>query len=126
MYNKAFIIGNLTRDPEMRYTTAGIPVTRFTVAVNRRFGEKEEVDFIRVVTWRKQAEFCGEYLSKGRMVAVEGRLQIDSYEKDGKRRSTSEVIADNVQVLSRKDGGEGNPIAEPSASSTEEVDDIPF
>ncbi|MEK6557456.1 MAG: single-stranded DNA-binding protein [Candidatus Margulisiibacteriota bacterium] len=125
MYNKAFLIGNLTRDPEMRYTTGGIPVTRFTIAINRRFGEKEEVDFIRVVTWRKQAEFCGEYLSKGKMVAVEGRLQVDSYEKDGKRRYTSEIVADNVQFLSRKDGEQGVALSAQS-SGTEPVDDIPF
>lgn len=104
MYNKVFLIGNLTRDPEMRYTSAGIPVTRFTIAVNRVFkSEQQDVDFIRIVTWRKLAEICGEYLLKGRTVAVEGYLQIDEYERDGKKKSSSAVVADRVEMLNRKD-----------------------
>ena len=104
MYNKVFLIGNLTRDPEMRYTTSGIPVTRFTIAVNRWSGksENEQADFLRVQTWRKLAEICSEYLSKGKTVAVEGSLRIDSFEKDGKQRFSAEIQADNVQILSKK------------------------
>jgi single-strand DNA-binding protein len=106
LYNKAFFIGNLTRDPEMRYTPSGIAVTRFTVAVNRNFkkdGEqKSETDFIRIVAWRRLAEICGEFLKKGSAVYVEGRLQIDTYEKDGEKKTSVEVVADNMQILSKK------------------------
>jgi single-strand DNA-binding protein len=104
MLNKAFLIGRLVRDPEMRVTLSGITVTRFTIAVDRirknENGEKQ-ADFIRVVAWRRLGEICGEYLKKGKLVAVEGRLQLDTYEKDGQRRSTAEIVADNLQMLDR-------------------------
>jgi single-strand DNA-binding protein len=121
MYNKAFLIGNLTRDPELRYTPSGIPVARFAIAINRikRKGAAEgeegagEVDFINIVAWRRLAEICGEYLKKGRPVAIEGRLQIRSYTgRDGQKRTMSEVIADNMQMLGKKPG-------EPAASNNE-------
>jgi single-strand DNA-binding protein len=107
MYNKVFLIGNLVRDPDLRYTPSGIPVARFTVAVNhiRRKGEgedKNEVDFINVVAWRRLAEICGEFLKKGRPVAIEGRLQIRDFEKAGEKRTMVEVVADNMQMLGRK------------------------
>ena len=121
MYNKVFLIGNLTRDPEMRYTTAGIPVTKFSMAVNRR--GKDEVDFFNIVAWRKLAEICGEYLSKGKKVSIEGRLEIDSYEKDGKQRIWAQIIADDVQILSRKDEDGKSEVASSSAAPDE---DIPF
>jgi single-strand DNA-binding protein len=110
MYNKALVIGNLTRDPEMRYTPGGVAVTRFTVAVNRTFkkasGETQnEADFIRVVAWRKLAEICGEFLKKGTPVYVEGRLQIDNYEKNGEKRISAEIVADNMQMLGKKSDG---------------------
>lgn len=125
MYNKVFIIGNLTADPELRYTPSGIPVVSFTVAVNRPqkkdADRKEAVDFIRVVAWRRLAEICGEYLKKGRPVAVEGRLQIRSFVgKDGENRTMAEVVADGMQMLGRK--GEASAPA-PSAATEE---DIPF
>ena len=122
MYNKVFLIGNLARDPEMRYTTAGIPVTKFSVAVNRR-GGKDEVDFFNIVAWRKLAEICGEYLSKGKKVSIEGRLEIDTYEKEGKQRIWAQIIADDVQILSRKD--EDTRSEEPSASTATE-EEVPF
>lgn len=104
MYNKAFLIGNLTKDPELRYTPSGIPVARFTVAVNRirkrKIEGEGEVDFINVVAWRRLAEICGEFLKKGRLVAVEGRLQIRSFTgRDGQPRTMAEVVADNMQML---------------------------
>lgn len=110
MYNKAFLIGNLTRDPELRYTTAGIPVAKFAIAVNRfkkGGGEDgaggQDVDFINIVAWRRLAEICGEYLKKGRPVAIEGRLQIRTYDsKTGEKRTMAEVVADNLQMLGRK------------------------
>ena len=106
MYNKATLIGRLTRDPEMRTTSSGISVTRFTIAVDRfrrnENGEKT-ADFIRVVAWRRLAEIAGQYLKKGKLVAVEGPLQVDTYEKDGIKRESAEVIADNFQMLDRAD-----------------------
>jgi single-strand DNA-binding protein len=103
--NKVFLIGNLTRDPELRYIPSGSAVATFTVAVNRVFksqtGEKkEQVSFIRVVVWGRRAEVSGEYLSKGSPVFVEGRLQSREWEtQDGQKRSTIEVVADNIQFL---------------------------
>lgn len=109
MYNKVFLIGNLTRDPELRYTPSGIPVARFAIAVNRvrrkdAGGENsQDVDFINIVAWRRLAEICGEFLKKGRPVAIEGRLQIRSYEtKAGEKKTMTEVVADNMQMLGKK------------------------
>lgn len=110
-FNKVLLMGNLTRDPELRYLTTGRAVTSFSVACNRAFktqsGEKkEEVTFIRVVTWDKRAEVCNEYLKKGSPVFVEGRLQSRTWEaQDGSKRSAVEVVASNVQFLSRSGGG---------------------
>ena len=104
--NKVFLIGRLTRDPELRYTNANVPVARFTVAVNRTFtnqaGERE-ADFINVVVWRKQAENVKNYLKQGSQIAIDGRIQTGSYDaQDGTKRYTTEVIADNVQFLDTK------------------------
>ena len=103
--NRVILIGNLTRDPELRYTPDGTPVVNFTLAVNRPFLNQEKergVDFIPVVAWRKQAERCSEYLTKGSQVAVDGRLQVRSYEdKDGIKRRVTEVIAWRVEFLQR-------------------------
>jgi len=127
-FNKVLLIGNLTRDPELRYLPSGQAVATFTVAVNRVYkdnaGErKEEVSFIRVVTWARRAEVCNEYLKKGSPAFVEGRLQSRSWEaKDGTKRNTIEVIAQNVQFLGR---GGGQAQSKPSAKTPEEtiVDD---
>jgi single-strand DNA-binding protein len=105
--NRVFLIGNLTRDPELRYIPSGQAVTTFTIAVNRVYtagtGErKEDTSFIRVVVWARRAEVCNEYLRKGSPVFVEGRLQSRSWEApDGAKRSSIEVVANNVQFLSR-------------------------
>jgi single-strand DNA-binding protein len=111
-FNRVFLIGNLTRDPELRYIPSGQAVTSFTVATNRTYttpsGEKkEEASFIRVVTWGRSAEVCNEYLKKGSPVFVEGRLQSRSWQaQDGSKRSSIEVIAMRVQFLgSGKSGG---------------------
>lgn len=104
MLNRSILIGRLTRDPDLRYTPAGVAVTQFTLAVDRPFsnnGEKES-DFIPVVTWRQLAETCANYLRKGRLCAVEGRIQVRNYENnEGKRVYVTEVIADNVRFLER-------------------------
>lgn len=105
-FNKVMLMGNLTRDPELRYIPSGQAVTTFTIAVNRSYAsqqgeKKEEVSFIRCVVWARRAEVCNEYLKKGSPVFVEGRLQSRSWEaQDGSKRSTLEVIAQNVQFLS--------------------------
>ncbi len=103
MLNKIILIGRLTRDPELRYTPSGTAVCNFSLAVERNYtnrdGEKE-VDFIDIVVWRRQAENCANHLAKGRLVAVEGRLQLSSYEnKEGQKVRVTEVVANNVQFL---------------------------
>lgn len=103
MLNRSVLIGRLTRDPELQYTPNGIAVTKFTLAVDRPFtsqsGERE-ADFIPIVVWRQAAEACANYLAKGRLVAVEGRIQVRNYENnEGKRVYITEVIADNVRFL---------------------------
>jgi single-strand DNA-binding protein len=121
-FNKVLLMGNLTRDPELRYVPSGTAVATFTIAVNRVYtsqaGEKkEEVAFIKIVVWGRRAEVCGEYLSKGSPVFVEGRLQSRSWEgQDGQKRSTMEVIADNVQFL-RSGSGEKPQDASPKADA---------
>lgn len=124
--NKVFIIGNLTRDPELRYLPSGQAVATFTVAANRVYkdanGErKEEVSFIRVVVWARRAEVCNEYLKKGSPVFVEGRLQSRSWEaNDGSKRNTIEVVAQNVQFLGR---GSGRTEAAAQAAPAETIID---
>ena len=104
--NKIVLIGRLTRDVELRYTESQTPVATFSLAVNRNFtnqsGEKE-ADFINIVVWRKQAENCKNYLSKGSQVAVEGRIQTRNYDdKDGKKVYITEVVAESVEFLNTK------------------------
>ncbi|MDD2211747.1 MAG: single-stranded DNA-binding protein [Clostridia bacterium] len=106
MLNCAVLIGRLTKDPELRYTPSGVAVASFTLAVDRSWlnqqGEKE-ADFIPIVVWRKQAESCANYIGKGSLVAVQGRIQVRTYEaKDGQRRWVTEVIADNVRFLDKR------------------------
>jgi single-strand DNA-binding protein len=103
MLNKVILIGRLTRQPELRYTTNGVGVATFTLAIDREYknqrGEKE-ADFIRIVVWNKLAEICANNLGKGRLVAIEGRLQVRSYDTpDGQKRQVSEVVAENVRFL---------------------------
>lgn len=107
--NKVFLIGRLTRDPELRYTGSNIPVASFSLAVNRNYtsqsGERE-ADFINIVVWRKQAENVKNYLQQGSQVAIDGRIQTRTYDdKDGNKRYITEVIADNVEFLGSKSSG---------------------
>ena len=108
--NKVLLIGNLTRDPELRYVPSGSAVTSFTIAMNRVYklqtGEKkEEVSFVRIVVWGRLAEVCNDYLKKGRPVFVEGRLQSRSWEgTDGQKKNALEVIATNIQFLNAGTG----------------------
>ncbi|NLL48472.1 MAG: single-stranded DNA-binding protein [Firmicutes bacterium] len=128
MLNKVILIGRLVADPQLRYTQSGIAVTNFTLAVDRPFtsqGGDREADFIDIVTWRKLAEVCANHLSKGRLVAVEGRLQIRSYDdQNGIRRKAAEIVADNVRFLDRaQDGGS---VESADGPPEPEFDDIPF
>ena len=123
--NHIVLIGRLTRDPELRYTPNGVAVANFDLAVDRpttnQQGERE-TDFIRIVVWQKQAEHCANYLKKGRLVGVEGRLQIRSYEtQDGQKRRVAEVIANFVQFLDRN---REDTSSNPSPSKPENNDDL--
>src|SRR5580700_2019599 len=107
-YNKIILVGNLTRDPEIRYVGSGAAVTKFTLAVNRRSKQQEETDFIDMVAWDKLAETCNTYLKKGMSVLVEGRLSIRSYEtKEGEKRKATEVVINVMQMLDRANRGAG-------------------
>lgn len=128
MLNKIILIGRLTDDPELRYTPNGVAVANFSLAVERPYTNQEgerDVDFIDIVVWRKQAENCANHLGKGRLVAVEGRLQIRSYENnEGQRRRVSEVVANNVRFL---DWPSDDRSQQGQADNLEEDDiDVPF
>ncbi|WP_166245829.1 single-stranded DNA-binding protein [Paenibacillus turpanensis] len=107
MLNRVVLIGRLTKDPELRYTPAGVAVAQFTLAVNRTYSNQQgerEADFIPIVTWRGLAENCANFLRKGRLAAVEGRLQVRSYDNnEGKRVYVTEVVADDVRFLESRD-----------------------
>ena len=134
MYNKVILIGNLTKDPELRYTPQGTPVTSFRLAVNYRYKQsasggddmKQETLFIDNVIFGKQAESCSKYLNKGSSVLVEGRLQERRWESDGQQKSKFEIIAQSVRFLSRKTGPE-ELVTEGDTVPPEETTDLePF
>lgn len=132
MLNRVILIGRLTRDPELRYTPNGTPVTRFTLAVDRgrknQQGEKE-TDFIRCSTWSKQAEIVANYVQKGRLVAVEGSLRINEVEQDGQRRQYVEVVCNTVQFLDRgkdQQSATGNDFMNFGQEVDPHSDDVPF
>jgi len=134
MLNQVVLIGRLTRDPELRYTPGnGVPVATFTLAVDRPFTNQQgerEADFINIVTWRKLAENCANYLKKGSLAAVTGRLQIRSYDDNqGIRRKTSEVVADDVRFLDRGRGSDESQVGS-EGPNVDDIDisgdDVPF
>jgi single-strand DNA-binding protein len=121
--NRIILIGRLTQDPELKYTQNGTAVATFTLAVNRRF-KRDEADFIPIVVWNKPAENCASYLGKGSQVAVEGRLQVRSYEtQEGQRRYVTEVVAENVEFLG-KSGSSNTAKPAPARESTDEWDKL--
>lgn len=132
MLNRIVLVGRLTRDPELRYTPNGVPVANFTLAVDRGFANQQgerQTDFIDIVVWRKLAELCGQYLGKGRLVALEGRLQIRSYEtQEGQKRKVAEVVADNIRFLDKGRGddrsGEGQEHAPGISDQDRDEDDL--
>lgn len=142
MINRTVLVGRLTKDPELKYTPSGVPMVRFTLAVNRPFsnqqGEKE-ADFINCIAWRKQAENLSNFMKKGNMVGIEGRIQTGSFEgQDGKRVFTTDVIADSIQFLEARGGGNGSqgqqnhnrtdqdPFANNKGPIEVNSDDLPF
>jgi single-strand DNA-binding protein len=124
--NKVFLIGNLTRDPELRVTPKGTSICTFGIAVNRQFRDesgasRDETTFVDVEAWGKQGELCSKYLAKGNPCMVEGRLRLDSWEsKTGEKRSKLKVVLDNVQFLSR---GGGAPASQDAHSEPGEAQD---
>lgn len=125
MLNRSILIGRLTKDPELRYTPSGVATASFTLAVERPFktnGQKE-TDFIPIVTWRQTAESCANYLSKGRLCAIEGRIQVRNYEKEGRRIYITEVVADNVRFLESKNQSEQKSNSNQSQSNNNPFDD---
>lgn len=135
MINRVILVGRLTRDPELRYTPSGVAVANFTIAVNRPFSNQQgerEADFIQAVAWRKVAENTANYVGKGSLVGIDGRLQTRSYEKDGQRHYITEVVADSVQFLEPKKGSNsgGNSRAgyesSKPQSAPKQADDHPF
>jgi single-strand DNA-binding protein len=142
-YNKVMLLGNLTRDPEVKYTPKGTAVTELGLAVNRTYttdgGEKrEETTFVDITMWGRQAEIAGEYLKKGRPLFVEGRLQLDTWDdkQTGQKRSKLRVVCENFQMLGSRDGGGegggggrssgGRSPAKSAPADEPSDDDIPF
>jgi len=146
--NKAILVGNLGSDPEVRYTPSGRPVATFNIATNERWtdkstGEKQErTEWHRIVAWGRLGEICGEYLSKGKQIYIEGRIQTRSWEdRDGNKRYTTEIVAQTMQMLGRRGevgdfnegtgrdfnsgGGDTPPIHE-GPTGPDDDDDIPF
>ena len=135
MFNKVILVGRMANDPELKYTPSGVAVSTFRVAVNRPFQNAQgtrEADFLDVVAWRQQAEFAANYLGKGRLVLVEGRIQVRSYDtQDGQRRKVWEIVSDNLRGLDRPresgDSGGGTTVAPPGAGGAEDAAfDDPF
>ncbi|BFH10962.1 single-stranded DNA-binding protein [Paenibacillus melissococcoides] len=120
MLNRVILIGRLVRDPELRYTPNGVAVTQMTLAVDRPFANgqgEREADFIPIVTWRQLAETCANYLRKGRLTAIEGRIQVRHYDNnEGKRVYVTEVIADHVRFLESQNSRNGNGRGDQSGS----------
>ena len=131
--NKVQLIGNLGRDPELKYTSAGVAVATFSIATSDSWKDQEgntqeRTEWHNIVAWRKLAEICGEWLKKGKRVYIEGRLQTRSYEKDGVKKYTTEIVADQLIMLDGAPkagtGGDAEAVA-PDASPAKE-DDLPF
>nr|WP_027725624.1 single-stranded DNA-binding protein [Tuberibacillus calidus] len=123
MINRVILVGRLTRDPELRYTPSGVAVANFTIAVNRPFTNQQgerEADFIQIVVWRRQAENVANFVGKGSLVGIDGRLQTRSYDNsEGRRVYVTEVVADNVQFLEPKGARGQAPAMNPSSFTSQ-------
>ena len=130
MLNNAVVMGRICNDIEVRKTPSGVSVCRFTVAVDRNFkqGEERQTDFIDILAWKGTADFIGKYFQKGQMIAIQGAIQTGSYEKDGVKRNTFDIIANNVSFCGDK--SESKPAAKEDdpllIDADEDMDDLPF
>ena len=133
--NRVMLIGRLTANPELRYTASNVPFARFSLAVNRTFSNgngERQTDFLNIIVWRKQAENVCNYLNKGSLVSVEGRIQTGSYDdKDGNKRYTTDIVADSVQFLESKGQSNGSSNVTPydyqdAPSNDVDVENDPF
>ncbi|WHY76086.1 single-stranded DNA-binding protein [Neobacillus sp. WH10] len=129
MLNRVVLVGRLTKDPDLRYTPNGVPVATFTLAVNRPFSKEKESDFINCVVWKKAAENVANFLKKGSLAGVDGRIQTRNYEgQDGKKIYVTEVVAESVQFLEPKKDGNKQPdnggLYAPTSST--KIDNDPF
>ena len=127
--NACVLIGRLTADPELRYTASGVAVATFTLAVDRQKQKdrEKETDFVNIVVWQKLGELCAQYLKKGRLAAVEGRLQIRQYEnKDGQKVRVAEIVANHVQFLDKGDSSAKPQSQQNPQTATKRYDDDPF
>ena len=133
--NRVMLIGRLTANPELRYTASNVPFARFSLAVNRTFSNgngERETDFLNIIVWRKQAENVCNYLNKGSLVSIEGRIQTGSYDdKDGNKRYTTDIVADSVQFLESKGQSNGSSNVTPydyqdAPSNDVNVENDPF
>ena len=133
--NRCFLIGNLTRDPELATTNSGVSVCRFSLAVTRNFSNADgerEADFLNIIVWRGQAENCHKYLKKGSKCAVTGSIQTRSFDaQDGSKRYVTEIVADNVEFLNSKSSGDGQDkvaVDNKEVAKLEPIDDdtLPF
>jgi single-strand DNA-binding protein len=126
-YNKAILVGNLTRDPELRYTPQGTAVVNISLAINRKYKSgdemKEEISFVPVVAWGKTAELINQYCSKGSPLMVEGRIQTRSWEKDGQKQYKTEVVTENIQFLGQKKQGQQETEDKPALPSEEKPEE---
>ncbi len=125
-FNRVILMGNLTRDPELRYNPNGTPVANFSIAVNRKYKQgdelKEEVSYFDIVVFGKQAENCGQYLGKGRSVLIEGKLQQRRWEQEGQKRYKVEIVADNITFMPGRQPGQDDA----GTGSAPDEGDIPF
>jgi single-strand DNA-binding protein len=134
--NKVQLIGNLGKDPELKYTPSGVAVATFSIATSESWkdqdgNQQEKTEWHNIVAWRKLAEICGEYLKKGKKVYLEGKLQTRNYEKDGIKRYVTEIVADQLIMLDGGGGGKGNSGSSASESAPVHADapkddDLPF
>ena len=123
--NRVMLIGRLGKDPEFRYTASGVAMAKFSLATDRwkRKGEEQPPDWHRITVWSKLAEICAQYLTKGKQVMIEGRIEYGSYEKDGVKHYTTDIIAENLEMLARQGESESRESSRPAGI---QEDDIPF
>lgn len=128
MLNNAVVMGRICNDLELRKTPSGVSVTRFTVAVDRAYkqGEERKADFINVIAWRGTAEFICRNFNKGKMITVKGAIQTGSYEKDGRKINTFEIVADDVYFCGSKNDGQGGNSSQNEPQATESAYDIDY